>query len=260
MAARNHPTALITGASLGLGFEFAHIFAQNNYNLIVVARNKTKLQELAKELTDKYKVSVKVIVKDLSLPRAGEEIYKEVQKNHLKVDVLVNNAGFATHGLFTQTDLQEEIGEINLNVLTLTVLTKLFVQEMVKRKKGKILNVASTAAFQPGPLMAVYYATKAYVLSFSEALANELTGTGVSVTTLCPGPTRTNFTERAKMDKTLLFKLGSMNAHSVALAGFKGLLEEERVVVPGVKNNMLVVAAKLSPRDLTMKVVKRMQQ
>ncbi|MBE8968493.1 SDR family oxidoreductase, partial [Nostocales cyanobacterium LEGE 12452] len=175
-------TALITGASGGIGYEFVKLFAQDGYNLVLVARSVDKLNKIADEFKKKFGIDVKVISKDLSNPSAPEEIFRELEQASINVDVLVNNAGFATYGLFNEIDLNAEMQLLQVNVLCLTHLTKLFLKGMVQRGSGKILNLASTAAFQPGPLMAVYYASKAYVLSFSEAIANELEGTGVSVT------------------------------------------------------------------------------
>ena len=186
-------TVLITGASSGIGYELTKLFARDRYNLVLVARSESKLQQIASELTQQFGVTVKFITKDLALSTSPIEIWQELQTEGIAIDILVNNAGFATYGLFTETELQAELNMMQLNMATLTHLTKLFLQEMFPRKTGKILNIASTAAFQPGPLMAVYYATKAYVLSFSEALANELQGTGITVTVLCPGPTASGF-------------------------------------------------------------------
>src|SRR5712692_6004686 len=182
-------TALITGASGGIGYELAKLFARDSYNLVLVARSADKLAQLAAELEKAYQIRATVVAVDLAQPDGPEQVFAATQKAAIEVDVLVNNAGFGQFGFYVETDLQEELQQIQLNIASLTHLTKLYVRPMVERRHGRILNVASTAAFQPGPLMAVYYATKAYVLSFSAALSNELQGTGVSVTALCPGPT-----------------------------------------------------------------------
>ena len=175
------------GASGGIGLEFARILARNKYDLVLVARSTDKLRQLAEELTKTHGIAVKILTADLSKLTAPDEIYRALQSENIAVDILINNAGFALHGKFEQTNLSTELDMIQVNMTSLTHLTKLFLCDMVRRKSGKILNVASTAAFQPGPLMAVYFATKAYVVSFSEAIANELQGTGVTVSVLCPG-------------------------------------------------------------------------
>jgi len=189
-------TALITGASGGIGYELALLCARDGFDCILVARSRDKLDELAARLESEFRVKTLVVARDLAKPTAVDEIYEEVSAASMSVDVLVNNAGFPVFGLFTQTDLRVELEMLQVNVVALTALTKLFLHSMVERRAGRILNLASTAAFEPGPLMAVYYASKAYVLSFSEALANELHGTGVTVTALAPGPTRTTARRR----------------------------------------------------------------
>lgn len=252
-------TVLITGASGGIGYELSGIFAANGYDLILVARRKETLHEVAEQLKEQYRVTVKVVVKDLSDPKSPEELFHELHKERLHVDVLVNNAGFATYGLFKDIDLGKELEEMQLNMVTLTHLTKLFLHGMLQKKDGKILNVASTAAFQPGPLMAVYYATKAYVLSLSEALADELQGTGVTVTALCPGPTKTGFSGRADMGKSRLFRGKIMDARRVAQAGYKALMKGKTIVIPGLKNRLFVFGVRLTPRKLVTKIVRRIQ-
>src|SRR6202795_3291921 len=192
-------TALITGASFGIGHELAGIFAREGYNLVLVARTADKLRQLASDLEKTHGTRSLILAGDLSSPGAAAYIHDQTTRAELAVDVLVNNAGFGQFGLFAENDLEECLQQIQLNITTLTHLTRLYLPDMLSRKSGRILNVASTAAFQAGPLMAVYYATKAYVLHFSEAIANELEGTGVTVTCLCPGPTSTEFQERAKI-------------------------------------------------------------
>src|SRR5512145_187300 len=178
-------TALITGASTGIGYELSNLFAHDGYDLVLVARNKPKLEQMAREFQQTYGSSVTVLAKDLSTPTAADEIFAELQS--VAIDVLINNAGAGVHGLFSETDLAQEMQIIHLNLVSLTRLTKLFLTGMLVRGQGRILNVGSTGSFVPGPLNAVYCATKAYVLSFSDALAEELSGTGISVTALCPG-------------------------------------------------------------------------
>jgi len=196
---------LITGASRGIGLELAKLFARDGFDLVLVARNESDLANVADELRRNDGVSVTVIPKDLSLPTAAEELYQELQREDIEVDILVNNAGFGLYGPFSSTDLRKELQMMQLNMVTLTQLVKRFLPEMLGRRSGKILNVSSTAAFTPGPNVAVYFASKAYVQSFTEALAEELKGTGVSATALCPGPTSTDFAERAGMAETRLF-------------------------------------------------------
>ncbi len=253
-------TALITGASSGIGLELARLFARDGYDLVLVARSQQQLMKLAEELQEKSSISVKVMAKDLSAASAPEEIYAELQQEAIEVDVLVNNAGFATYGMFAEIDLATELQEMQVNMVTLTHLTKLFLPGMLKKRFGRILNVASTAAFQPGPLMAVYYATKAYVLSFSEALANELHGTGVTVTALCPGPTRSGFQKRADMEDSRLVSGKIMDAPTVARIGYRGLMASKTVVIPGLKNKVLVQAVRVSPRKIVTQVARNMQE
>ncbi|MBI1807060.1 MAG: SDR family oxidoreductase [Ignavibacteria bacterium] len=254
-------TALITGASTGIGREFSKLFARDGYNLLLVARNETALASLASDLTAKHGIAATIITKDLSSRSSPTEIYDFIHDQAITIDVLVNNAGFGTHGAFTGTDLILELQQMDLNIVALTHLTKLFVKDMVRRGSGRILNVASTAAFQPGPLMAVYYATKAYVLSFSEALRAELKGTGITVTTLCPGPTRTEFQKRAGMEKTNLFRSANvMEAATVAAIGYRGLMNGKGIVVPGIINKLVAFGVRLSPREIVTGVVKRLNQ
>ncbi|MEX2028179.1 MAG: SDR family oxidoreductase [Candidatus Curtissbacteria bacterium] len=252
-------TVLITGASGGIGLELARVFAQNKYDLVLVARSRGKLLEIKKELEQKNGVSVFPVVQDLTLPGAPEDVYKKVKAKKIKIDVLVNNAGFGAHGKFTETNLEDELGSIHLNVLALTALTKFFVLDMAGAKKGKILNVASTAAFIPSPVMAVYHATKAYVLSFSEALAVDLKGKGIVVCALCPGPVETGFAERAGMGNSLLFKTFAVDAKDVARAGYAGLMQGKMVVVPGFLNNVSIFIVRFSPRTLVLKITGKLQ-
>ncbi|MEC4885386.1 MAG: SDR family oxidoreductase [Scytonema sp. PMC 1070.18] len=253
-------TALITGASSGIGYQLACIFARQNYNLVLVDINGVKLIRIANEFSKNYNISVKHIIKDLSLTTSPEEIFLEVQQASITVNVLVNNAGFGTYGLFSETNLVDELQMLQLNVISLTHLTKLFLKDMLKQGEGKVLNVASTAAFQPGPLMAVYFATKAYVLSFSEAIANELEGTGVSVTVLCPGPTESAFHEKTGMaDSKLVKGQKMMDAQTVAQIGYDGLMKTKTVVIPGLKNKILAQIVKFAPRKQVIKIVRKMQ-
>ena len=251
---------LITGASNGIGYELARIFAQNQKNLVLVARSEGKLQALSQELVDKYKIEVVVIAKDLSKSGAAQEIYDELSQKAVVIDHLVNNAGFGDYGFFKDTELSVEVDMINLNVLALTEFCKLFGKEMVARKSGRIMNVASTAAFQPGPLQAVYFATKAYVLSFSEAIANEFADHQVSVTALCPGATETGFAQTANMDGKSFFKNKNLpTAKDVAEFGYKAMMKGEVVAIHGFMNNLLAQSNRLTPRSLVTTIVRKMQ-
>lgn len=253
-------TALITGASAGIGYDLAKLFARDGSNLVLVARSGDRLAQLAGELEKAYKIRATVIAADLALASGPEEVFAATEKAGIQVDVLVNNAGFGQFGFYVETDLQEELGQIQLNIVSLTHLTKLYVRPMVARKRGRVLNVASTAAFQPGPLMAVYYATKAYVLSFSGALSNELRGTGVTVTCLCPGPTTTEFHKRAAMDLSNMMKAPFMDARSVAEIGYRAMLKGKPTVIAGAMNWLVAQSTRLAPRAWTAAVARRIQE
>ena len=218
-------TALITGASGGIGYELALLFARDGYDCILVARSQDKLKGLAERLESEHRVKTLVLAKDLSRPSAVDEIFEEVTAASMHVDVLVNNAGFPVFGPFVNTDLQVELEMLQVNVIALTALTKLFLKGMVERRAGRILNLASTAAFLPGPLMAVYYASKAFVNSFTEALWYELRGSGVTATVSCPGPTATEFAEVAGTARSLLFRLGAASAATVARQGYRAMMK-----------------------------------
>jgi short-subunit dehydrogenase len=247
---------LITGATSGIGRSLARCFAGAGYDLIITARHKDALKITAAELEKQYKVTVTSIVSDLSKPNAAAELYELIKSQ--PVDVLVNNAGNATYGLFAETDNQALVDLIRLNVESLTHLTRLILPGMVDLRSGRILNVASTAAFQPGPLMAVYSATKAYVLSFSEALRFELKGTGISVTTLCPGATDTSFQKRASFSESNLVKFGMMSADKVAEEGFRGLMDNRELVIPGFKNKLGTILSRFSPRPVVLRAMNKL--
>ncbi|MEQ8210365.1 MAG: SDR family oxidoreductase [Lacipirellulaceae bacterium] len=232
-------TALVTGASGGLGKLFAEIHAARGGNLVLVARSEGKLAELQSELQEKHKVHVTILPRDLSTPTAGEELAEEIRGQGIQIDYLINNAGFGGHGPFIEREWQQDRSMILLNVLALTALTRELAPAMVERGHGKILNVASAAAFIPGPLQAVYYATKAYVLSFSEALANELADTGVTVTALCPGATKTGFADRADAGATQAFS-SAASADDVAKYGYEAMLSGKTVAVHGLQNKILL--------------------
>jgi short-subunit dehydrogenase len=253
-------TALVTGASGGIGEELARLFAADGHDLVLVARSRDKLARLAEELKEKHGVAARVLAADLARPEAPHEIFEELSADGVQVDALVNNAGFGTYGLFAETDLKSELELLQVNVVALTHLSKLFLPGMLARRRGYVMNVASTAAFQPGPLMAVYYASKAYVLSLSEALSNECEGTGVRISALCPGPTETGFVAAAGMNESKLFDRAVMDARTVALEGYRGLLAGKTIVIPGLRNNLLARSIGLFPRGLVTKVVRGIQE
>ena len=253
-------TTLITGASSGLGEEFARLAAADNSNVVLVARSVDKLNALGIELERDYGVKATVLAEDLSEVEAADVIVDALAARRIEIDALINNAGFGTFGPFIETPIEDERRLIAVNITALTMLTKRLIRGMVARRRGRILNVASTAAFLPGPLMTVYYASKAYVLSLSEALAVELEGTGVTVTCFCPGPTRTAFQARAGMEQSGLLKaLKVMDATAVAREGYAGMKEGRTLVIPGVLNKLTAQLVRVSPRRLVPKVVRAMQ-
>jgi len=252
-------TALITGASGGIGEELARLFAGTRHDLVLVARSEEKLQALSGELSRAHGVQSRALPADLADPAAPPRLFQAIEDQGITIDVLVNNAGFGARGAFSEIDYEVESRMIQLNVATLTHLTRLFLPGMLERRSGKVLNVASTAAFVPGPFMAVYYASKAYVLSFSEGLSEEVQGTGVTVTALCPGPTQTNFAAAAGNQDSILFRTGSvMDARTVARAGYDGLMAGERLVVPGWSNQMTVFSTRLAPRTMLAKITRKL--
>ncbi|NIM29252.1 MAG: SDR family NAD(P)-dependent oxidoreductase [Gammaproteobacteria bacterium] len=248
--------ALITGASSGIGLELAKLFARSGHGLILVARERATLEHVGRELSRAHDIPVRVITKDLSHQGAADEIFDEISRASIHVDVLVNNAGFGIYSDFAESDLKTDLAMMQLNMVSLTHLTKLFLKKMLTRDEGKILNVASTAAFQPGPLMAVYYATKAYVLSFSEALAHELNDSGIAVSVLCPGPTASRFQQRAGMQGSRVFEWGVMDPGTVAAIGYRGLMKRTTVIVPGLVNRLLALSVRLAPRGLVPRLVR----
>jgi len=243
-------TALITGASSGIGYELSKIFAKNGYDLVLVSRTKSELENIAKELADKNNIQARAIPKDLSKNTAAQKLYDEVVSSGIEISVLVNNAGFALNGNFLDLSTEGQLDLLQLNITSLTILCRLFGKDMAKRGGGKILNVASIAAFQAGPFMSTYYASKAYVLSFSEGINNELKKFGVQVSVLCPGPTHTKFGERAEMDNAkILNGPWVMNAKDVAAIAYSGLMKRKRIIIPGYINNILSFSTRLIPRS-----------
>ncbi len=245
---QSEKNVLVTGASSGIGYELAKLFAQNGFNLILVARREERLRAISEEFKSAYRSKVALVFKDLSRANAPQEIYEELRARNVPVDILVNNAGFGALGAFHELDSEKILGMIQVNITALTLLTRLFLPDMFKRRYGKILNVSSTAAFQPVPMMAVYYATKAFVLNFSEAISYELRKTGVTVTALCPGPTRSEFQEVSGIRDALVVRAGLMSAEKVAKIGYRGLMKGRRVVIPGSLNRAGVWFSKYLPR------------
>jgi len=243
-------TTLITGASGGIGYELAKLFARDHHNLILVARSADKLAQVAIELQS-HGITVKTIALDLAQPPAPKFLFDQLQREGISVDILINNAGFGAYGQFAQMSEQEIQGQIDLNITALTQLTRLFLPPMLVRHSGRIMNVASTAGFQPGPLLAVYYATKAYVISFSEAIANELRNSGVTVTCFCPGATHTGFAKRSGTEKSRLFKqLGGMSAEKVALDGYRAVMEGRTLAISGMHNWVVAQSTRFAPRKM----------
>jgi len=254
-------TALITGASAGIGAELAKVFGEHKHDVILVARRQDSLEALAGQIEGRSGVRATVFPADLAEPGAPAELFEAIRGAELDVDILVNNAGFGLGGEFIETDLDTELRMIQVNVTALTYLTKLFLPPMVQRRSGGVLNVASTAAFQPGPLMSVYYASKAYVLSFTEAIAEELRDSGVVVTALCPGPTATEFAEIAHVGRSRLFAFGAVaDARSVAKFGYDALQSGVRVAIPGAQNKLIAQARRFAPRRVVTRVVRLIQE
>lgn len=245
-------TVMITGASSGFGREFAKIFAKEGFNLLLVARDELKLQQLADELKSQHPpVRIKYISSDLAKQEAAYELYQQINKDNLQIDILINNAGVGEAGLFVDTDLQKELDIINVNVVSVYYLTKLLVREMVHRGEGKVLQVSSILGMIPTPRQAVYSATKAFVLSFSEALQHELKDTGVTMTVLCPGASDTEFFERANAEDTRIYQDMSLDEPAmVAQAGYEGLMNGKIRVVPGLKNKIQAISSNIVPDSL----------
>ena len=256
---RARETALITGTSSGIGLDLAQLMAPD-FDLIITARNQTELEKIARELQATHGNLVHVIPADLTLREAPQQLFSEIERRGLPVDILINNAGFGLYGPFAESDSKTSLAMVEVNIAALTALTRLALPGMIQRKRGRIMNVASTAGFQPGPLMAVYYATKAYVIMFSEAIANELKGSGVSVTCFCPGATATKFAGRANMEESRLFKMGAMKSRDVARAGYKGMMAGKGMVIPGLLNKTIAMSVRFSPRKLVTQISRSLQE
>ena len=253
-------TVLITGASSGIGLELTRLFAAAGSDLVLVARREDRLSALADEL-GASDVTVRVLPADLSLPTAASAICEILLGSDIDIDILVNNAGFGARGPVAELSLSRQTEMMQVNMRTLTELTRRLLPGMLQRGWGGVLNVASTAAFQPGgPYMAVYYASKAYVLSFTEALAEEVAGTQISVTCLAPGPATTEFGAVAGIEESILFKAGAMEASKVAWAGYRGLRRGKTLVVPGMRNKLVTLAVRLLPRKVIRKTIARAQR
>jgi len=253
-------TALITGASGGIGLELARIHASKGDNLVLVARSGDKLSAIKSELESEFHVDVHFMVKDLTLPHSAKKVFDEVTGHRIGVDYLINNAGFGDYGLFANSEWEKQEKMINLNITVLTHLIRLFIPHMISRGGGKIMNVASLAAFTPGPTMSVYFATKAYVLSLSEALNNELKGKGITVTALCPGSVDTKFHEVALGDPALVKERKMMSAKEVAESGYMAMMKGKPVVIPGFKNAMLAFASRFAPREVVVNSARKIQE
>ncbi len=255
----NKPTALITGASSGIGLELAKLAAADGNDLVLVARRKDRLNEIKNELEKKHRVNVRVLTDDLSDPAAPKRIVNQLTKQKLSVDILINNAGVGVVGSFADTDWAKEAAMLQVNMLALTELTKFLLPAMLKRKQGRILNVSSVAAFVPGPGMAIYYATKAYVQSFSEALAEELAGTGVTVTALCPGPTSSEFAQAAGIGSgSGLFRRNLPTSAAVAAIGYQAMLQGKRIAIAGLDNQLNRFAVRFLPSWLITSYIRRL--
>lgn len=249
-------TVLITGASSGIGRAFAHLFARDGYTLMLVARRAAVLEELASELSRQYRATVRVIAIDLADPVAARHLHERLQRERIAVDVLVNNAGFGAQGAFAGLPLERQLQMIHLNVTALTALTRLLLPSMLERGRGGVLNVGSTAAFQPGPFMAVYYATKAYVVSFGEALADELSGSGLRISCLAPGPTATAFAAEAGAAESRLFQGDTMPVDEVARIGYEGWKRGKPLVIAGARNRWRAFLVRFMPRAWVRKAVR----
>ncbi len=252
---------MITGASSGIGEEIAKLAAADKQDLVLVARSADKLEALGESLARAHGIRATVLAEDLSDPASIDVIADVLAARTIDVDVLVNNAGFGLWGPLVETNIDDQRRMLQVNVFALTMLTRRLLPLMVARGRGRVLNVASTAAFEPGPLMATYYASKAYVLSFSEALADELGGSGVTVTCLCPGPTETGFAARAGNQRSRLFALGLvMDAGSVARAGYEGMKAGRRLVITGLINKLVIQSLRISPRRLVTALVRKLNE
>jgi len=253
--------ALVTGATSGIGHELCKLFATDRIDMVLVARDVDRLSRIAEELQSATGINVTTMSIDLADPASPAEVLRRTQEAGLTVEYLVNNAGFGNYGLFVDTDPKSTLDLLQVNIHALTHLTALYLPGMVERRSGHIMNVASTGGFQAGPLMSTYYASKAYALHFTEAIAEELEGKGVSVTALCPGPTVTEFHKRANMETSGLVSGRSvMTAKAVAEIGYRGMMRGRTLVIPGLSNKLLTLVVRLAPRKMIARYVHRMQK
>jgi short-subunit dehydrogenase len=253
------PAALVTGASTGIGREYAYLCAEKGYDVALVARSESKLQAIASDINQKTGRNAYVFARDLSRPTGPEELFNDVACTKIPVEVLINNAGFGLCGKFWELDAAEQMQMVQLNINSLTMLSRFFLPQMIAQKRGMILNVASIAAFQPGPLMAIYFASKSYVVSLSEALFNEAHDYGVTVTCLCPGPTTTEFNKRAKMNPKF-FEANAMDAATVARLGWDGMQARKPLVIAGRKNAFLAFMTRLVPMHVAAGLARKFQE
>jgi hypothetical protein len=261
LSTTNRPVALVTGASSGIGRDLAIVLAEHGYDVVLVARRLGELERLAAELHRAHGVVAIPIAEDLRDPTVPQRLFESLTARGLVIDILVNNAGFGLSGSFAETDLGTELDMIQVNIAALTALTKWFLHGMIERGHGRILNLSSTAAFQPGPLIAVYYASKAYVLSFSQAVAEDVRNTGVTVTALCPGPTESHFAAVAGMRNSNLFRYGLvMSSRDVAEFGYRAMMRGTRVAIPGLVNRVVAFASRFAPYRLATLLSRKTQE
>jgi len=251
---------LITGASSGIGLKLSYIFAKNNHNLILVARSKDILSILKDNLQSLYNIDIKIISLDISGEKKAFNLYETIKKKQLKVDILINNAGIGSHGEFIKKNIQTSLDMINLNIITPTILTKLFLQDMLEAGSGKIFNIASTAAFQSGPLMSVYYGTKSYLLNFSEGIAEELRDRNIKIVTLCPGPTKTHFEKMDRIEKKFLKNFHIANPEDIARYLYKNIDTKKDILIYGNLNKFIIFISKFIPRKINLILVRKIQE
>ena len=252
-------TTLVTGASSGIGLELARECAANGHDLVIVARRQERLEDFAQTVRKEFDVNVNIVVMDLSVDGSRKNLFDQVKSKNIEIDYLINNAGFGDYGPFVDSNLDRQIEMVNLNIVALTELTRLFLPDMIGRRQGAILNVASTAAFQAGPMMSVYFATKAFVLHFSEAVANEVHQTGVRVVALCPGTTESEFADTAQAERSLMFNMRKLpTSKQVASYGYVSMIKGKRVAVHGLLNKVLTFFVRLVPRKVVTAIARRM--
>lgn len=256
----NSKTALITGASSGIGYELAKLFAQDGFNLVIVSRDQKMLNQVAEELKNLGAPTVTVIAKDLSKPGAPAEVYERTEELGINVNILVNDAGVGEHGFFAETDIERDLEIIQLNIVALVHLTKIYLRDMLANRNGQILQLASIAAYQPTPLLSVYSATKAFVLSFTDSLINELKDTSVTVTALIPGATDTDFFYKANAENTKAAQNNPADPADVARAGYEGLMKGKHHAVPGAGVKAQVVLSNILPHEAITEMARKQME